>query len=244
MLTVSAPAENEAGERPEILRPWLLLGGTLVIGFAGIALLFGQPPGVGYAVAAWLAAVIWVALGFALGHPSQRSGAGLDRAGLVLQHDGGRPGLAGFAGIERAHGHRAGAPDGGDLSPRPPGADEPDRLCHWARYERAGAGLSAVPAGLRRSAQGATDTRQAAPASAGLVGGGAGGAVAAGLRCAVRRRRRSFRRLLAGHVRLAPGLSPTDRAPDLEPDPELAGAGVGAACFHSQDAKTGVGRLR
>ena len=73
----STPAEQGAGERPAILRPWLLLGGALVIGFVGIALFFGQPPGLGYALAALLAAVIWVALGFALGiRPST--------AGLVL----------------------------------------------------------------------------------------------------------------------------------------------------------------
>jgi hypothetical protein len=73
----STPAEPGVGERPAILRPWLLLGGALVIGFGGIALLFGQPPGVGYAVAALLAAVVWVALGFALGiRPST--------AGLIL----------------------------------------------------------------------------------------------------------------------------------------------------------------
>ena len=63
----SAPAEEVTGKRPAIRRPWLLLGGALVIGFVGIALLFGQPPGVGYALAALFAAVIWVALGFALG---------------------------------------------------------------------------------------------------------------------------------------------------------------------------------
>ena len=73
----SNPAEQHTEERPVIRRPWLLLGGALVIGFVGIALLFGQPPGVGYAVAAFLAAVIWVAVGFALGiRPSM--------AGLVL----------------------------------------------------------------------------------------------------------------------------------------------------------------
>ncbi len=59
------------------VRPWLLLGGALGIGFVGIALLFGQPLGVGYALAALLAAVIWIVLGFALGiRPST--------AGLVL----------------------------------------------------------------------------------------------------------------------------------------------------------------
>jgi hypothetical protein len=73
----NAPDEQSAGERPAILRPWLLLGGALVIGFVGIALLFGQPPGLGYTLAALLAATIWIALGFALGiRPST--------AGLVL----------------------------------------------------------------------------------------------------------------------------------------------------------------
>jgi hypothetical protein len=73
----SAPAEQGAGERPAILRPWLLLGCALVIGFVGVALLFSQPPGVGYAVAALLTAVVWVALGFALG-------IGPSLAGLIL----------------------------------------------------------------------------------------------------------------------------------------------------------------
>ena len=66
-----APVEQAAGARPTIRRPWLVLCGALAIGFAGIASMFGQPPGVGYAIAALVAAVIWVALGYALGiHPS------------------------------------------------------------------------------------------------------------------------------------------------------------------------------
>jgi hypothetical protein len=73
----STPAELGARERPAISRPWLLLGGALAIGFAGIALMFGQPPGVGYALTALLSAVIWVAVGVALGiRPST--------AGLIL----------------------------------------------------------------------------------------------------------------------------------------------------------------
>ena len=73
----SAPVEQGVGKRPVIRRPWLLLGGALAIGFVGIALLFGQPPGLGYALAAVFAAVIWVVVGFALGiRPSL--------AGLIL----------------------------------------------------------------------------------------------------------------------------------------------------------------
>ena len=78
----SAPVEQGAGERPAIRRPWLLLGGALAIGFAGIALLFGQPPGVGYALAALLTAAIWVAVGFALG--IRPSTAGLILIALIL----------------------------------------------------------------------------------------------------------------------------------------------------------------
>ena len=78
----SAPVEQGAGERPAIRRPWLLLGGALAIGFAGIALMFGQPPGVGYALAALLTAVIWVAVGFALG--IRPSTAGLILIALIL----------------------------------------------------------------------------------------------------------------------------------------------------------------
>jgi hypothetical protein len=78
----NAPAEQGVWERPAILRPWLLLGGALAIGFVGIALLFGQPPGVGYALAALLAAVTWVAVGFALGIRPSR--AGLILIGLAL----------------------------------------------------------------------------------------------------------------------------------------------------------------
>ena len=70
----SAPLEQGAGERPAIRRPWLLLGGALGIGFAGIALLFGQPPGMGYALTALLTAAIWVAVGFALGIRPSLSG--------------------------------------------------------------------------------------------------------------------------------------------------------------------------
>jgi hypothetical protein len=78
----NAPAETGVRERPAILRPWLLLGAALAIGFAGIALMFGQPPGVGYALAALLTAVIWVAVGFALGiRPSL---AGLTLIALIL----------------------------------------------------------------------------------------------------------------------------------------------------------------
>ena len=75
-------SNRASGERPAIRRPWLLLGGALAIGFAGIALLFGQPPGMGYALAALLTAVIWVAVGFALGiRPSM---AGLILIALIL----------------------------------------------------------------------------------------------------------------------------------------------------------------
>jgi hypothetical protein len=59
-----------------------LLCGALAIGFAGIALMFGQPPGVGYALAASFAAVIWVALGFAPG--IRPSTAGLILITLIL----------------------------------------------------------------------------------------------------------------------------------------------------------------
>jgi hypothetical protein len=76
------PAEESAGAQAAIGRPWLLLGGALVIGFAGIALMFGQSPGVGYAAAALLAAAIWIALGLALGkHPSA---SGLALIALIL----------------------------------------------------------------------------------------------------------------------------------------------------------------
>jgi hypothetical protein len=65
----SAPIVASAGA---IARPWFLLGGALAIGFVGEALLHGQPPGAGYAVAALVATVIWLALGTALGvHPSR-----------------------------------------------------------------------------------------------------------------------------------------------------------------------------
>lgn len=73
----STPTEQHIAAGPVIRRPWILLGGALAIGFAGIALMFGQPPGVGYALAALLAAVIWIIVGYALGiRPSP--------AGLVL----------------------------------------------------------------------------------------------------------------------------------------------------------------
>jgi len=72
-----APVDEGAGAQPAIGRPWLLLGGALAVGFAGIALMFGQPPGVGYAAAALLAATIWIALGFALGHRASASGLAL-----------------------------------------------------------------------------------------------------------------------------------------------------------------------
>ncbi len=78
----SALVEQGAGERPAIRRPWLLLGGALAIGFAGIALMLGQPPGMGYALAALLTAVIWMAVGFALG--IRPSVAGLMLIALIL----------------------------------------------------------------------------------------------------------------------------------------------------------------
>ena len=78
----STPVKQGTGERPAILRPWLLLGGALVIGFAGIALMFGQPPGMGYALAALLAAAVWVVVGSALG--IRPSAAGLVLIALAL----------------------------------------------------------------------------------------------------------------------------------------------------------------
>ena len=78
----SAPAEQGVQEQPAILKPWLLLGGALAIGFVGIALLFGQPPGLGYALTALFAAAIWAGLGLALG--IRPSTAGLILIGLAL----------------------------------------------------------------------------------------------------------------------------------------------------------------
>jgi hypothetical protein len=77
---VSAAAE--ARGEPAIARPWLLLGGGLVIGFVGEALLHGQPPGLGYAVAALMAVAIWLALGGSLG--VRPSAAGLALLVLIL----------------------------------------------------------------------------------------------------------------------------------------------------------------
>ncbi|MCX6032789.1 MAG: DUF4173 domain-containing protein [Chloroflexi bacterium] len=78
-VATSATGQNQ---RPEIRRPWLLLGGALAIGFVCEALLHGQPPGWGYAIAALVAATIWVALGRRLG--VQASGAGMTLLALGI----------------------------------------------------------------------------------------------------------------------------------------------------------------
>ena len=240
----SAPVEQGAGERPAIRRPWLLLGGALGHRVCRHRVAVRPAAGRGLRPGSVADRSDLGGRGVRPGHPSQHGRADFDRVDPVLQRDGGRPGLAGLAGSERTHGLRAGAADGGDLPPRPPGADEPDRLRHCARDERSGAGLPTLPAALQRPAQGRTHARQAAPAGPGVVGRGAGGAAAARLRGAVRRGRRGLRGLPAGDVRLGSGLSPTARAPDLEPDPELAGARVGAAGLHRQDDPAGAGGLR
>jgi hypothetical protein len=66
--------------RPGIARPWLLLGGGLAIGFVAEALLHGQPPGLGYAIAALFAAAVW--LGISAGLGVRPSAAGLVLLGL------------------------------------------------------------------------------------------------------------------------------------------------------------------
>jgi hypothetical protein len=60
-----------------IARPWLLLIAALALGFICEALLHGQPPGLGYAVAAAVAAAAWVGVGLALGVRPSVSGLAL-----------------------------------------------------------------------------------------------------------------------------------------------------------------------
>jgi Domain of unknown function (DUF4153) len=65
-----------------IARPWLLLIAALALGFICEALLHGQPPALGYAVAATVAVAIWVGAGLALG--LRPSGSGLALLALIL----------------------------------------------------------------------------------------------------------------------------------------------------------------
>jgi hypothetical protein len=60
-----------------ISHPWLLLIAALALGIVCEALLHGQPPGVGYAVASAVAVAIWVGAGIALGIRPSVSGAAL-----------------------------------------------------------------------------------------------------------------------------------------------------------------------
>jgi hypothetical protein len=68
------PSAVPDSSAPAIRRPWLLLFTALVLGFVCEALLHGQPPGVGYAVAAAAAILIWVAVGLAMGIRPSASG--------------------------------------------------------------------------------------------------------------------------------------------------------------------------
>ena len=240
----NAPAEQGVRERPAILRPWLLLGGALAIGFAGIALMFGQPPGMGYALAALLTAVIWVAVGFALG--IRPSTAGLILIALILFYSAmvavrASPALLVLNVLM-----------GFGLALLMAAIYLPGRLARMSLTDYAIAlvmsGLALVYqpflllfSDLPRVERTPGKRRRLAPV---LWGVALAAAAAARLRGAVRRRRCGLRQLPAGDVRLGSGLSPTARAPDLELDPELAGAGVGAAGLHRQDDPAGAGGLR
>jgi hypothetical protein len=80
-MTDASSANRSAApedDRPAaIARPWLLFFAALALGFVCEALLHGQPPGVGYALAAAVAVAIWIAAGFALGIRPSTSGAAL-----------------------------------------------------------------------------------------------------------------------------------------------------------------------
>jgi hypothetical protein len=68
---------SSSNQTPVIARPWLLMIAALGLGFVCEALLHGQPPGLGYAVAATVAVVTWVGIGFALGVRPSPAGAAL-----------------------------------------------------------------------------------------------------------------------------------------------------------------------
>jgi hypothetical protein len=81
-LMTDAPGAEQPSEVLErasaaIRRPWLLLLAALVLGFVCEALLHGQPPGLGYAVAAAMAILIWTSVGLAMGIRPSASGLAL-----------------------------------------------------------------------------------------------------------------------------------------------------------------------
>ena len=243
----SAPARTgRPGNARQSCRPWLLLGGALAIGFAGIVLLFGQPLGVGYALAALLTAVIWVAVGFALGIRPSTGRADSDRVDPCSTARWWPSGpSAALLASERTHGHRAGAADGGDLPPRPPGGDEPDRLCHRARDERSG----------RWSTNPSCCSSATCPGSNARPASGAGwprccGAWRWRCRCCSSSGRcsppptRSLPTFLQGMFAWVQDYPQLLAVPDLEPDPELAGARAGAAAFTARNDSAGAGGLR
>ena len=65
-----APVEQAAGARPTIRRPWLAPLRRARHRVRRHRVDVGQPPGVGYAIVASVAAVIWVALDTCGIHPS------------------------------------------------------------------------------------------------------------------------------------------------------------------------------